>query len=161
MRHQHLAAEYDTDLLELDLTKVPDLRSKSLAITFAHALHLAAAELLEVDIRELILSAQEIENGTSWKIQLYDSEAGGSGHVLELAERHFELLEAMRRVLRRDSVHNATCSNACIQCLLTTGSQRAYESGWLNRKSLLAFLDSHHDQPAQGLTREAVYQPSA
>jgi len=112
MRYQHLAAQHNTDLLELDLEEVPGLRSSVMATALAHALHLAAAELLEVDAREISLSVQDIEEQTSWKIQLYDTEAGASGHILELVERHLELKLALILVLSRDEQHNATCSNA-------------------------------------------------
>jgi DEAD/DEAH box helicase domain-containing protein len=140
LRHQHLAAQHNTDLLELDLEEVPGLRTRVMAITFAHALHLAAAELLEVDGREISLSVHEIVEQASWKIQLYDSEAGGSGHILELVERHQELMTVLKLVLFRNVQHNAICSNACIQCLLTQGSQGAYEAGLLDRHALLDLL---------------------
>jgi DEAD/DEAH box helicase domain-containing protein len=140
LRHQHLAAQHNTDLLELDLEDVPGLRTRGMAMTFAHTVHLAAAELLEVDSREISLSVQEIEDQTSWKIQLYDSDAGGSGHILELAERHHELPAVLKLVLFRNAQHNAICTNACIQCLLTQGSQGAYEVGLLDRRALLDLL---------------------
>jgi DEAD/DEAH box helicase domain-containing protein len=140
LRHQHLAAQHNTDLLELDLEDVPGFRTRAMAMTFAHTVHLAAAELLEVDSREISLSVHEIEDQTSWKIQLYDSEAGGSGHILELAERHHELPAVLKLVLFRNAQHNAICTNACIQCLLTQGSQGAYETGLLDRRALLDLL---------------------
>ena len=140
MRHQHLAAQLDTDLLEVDLESAAGLPTQIMATTFADALQLAAAELLEVDVREISLSVHDIEEQTSWKIQLYDSEAGGSGHILELADRHHELLPAIKNVLTGDQKHNESCGNACIQCLLTPGSQAAYEAGLLDRRALLALL---------------------
>jgi hypothetical protein len=82
IRHLHLAAEHNTDLLQLDLEGVEWLRTPVMATTFAHAVHLAAAELLEIDTREISLSTEEVRQGTSWRFQLYDSDAGGSGHVL-------------------------------------------------------------------------------
>ena len=140
MRHQHLAAQLDTDLLEVDLESAAGLPTQIMATTFADALQLAAAELLEVDVPEISLSVHDIEEQTSWKIQLYDTEAGGSGHILELAERHHELLPAIKNVLTRDQQHNESCGNACIQCLLTPGSQAAYEAGLLDRRALFALL---------------------
>jgi DEAD/DEAH box helicase domain-containing protein len=80
-----------------------------------HHIDIAAAELLEVDSREISLSVHEIEDQTSWRIQLYDSEAGGSGHILELAERHHELPALLKLVLFRKAQHNGICTNACIQ----------------------------------------------
>jgi DEAD/DEAH box helicase domain-containing protein len=109
-------------------------------LTFAHALHLGAAELLEVDGREISPFVHEIVEQASWKIQLYDSEAGGSGHILELVERHQELMTVLKLVLFRNAQHDAICSNACIQCLLKQGSQGAYEAGLLDRHALLDLL---------------------
>jgi hypothetical protein len=137
LRHQHLAALHNTDLIEIDLSGAPRLRTVSMATTYGHALHLAAAELLEVDPREISLSTQDIEEQTSWKIQIYDSDAGGSGHMHEIIERHRELLPVLWSVLTRDPLHDTTCTNACIQCLLTLGSQAAHEAGLLDRRALL------------------------
>ena len=114
MRHQHLAAQLDTDLLEVDLESAAGLPTRIMATTFAHALQLAAAEFLEVDVREIKVSVHDIEEQTSWKIQLYDAEAGGSGHILELADRHHELLPAIKNVLTRERQHNESCGGACI-----------------------------------------------
>jgi DEAD/DEAH box helicase domain-containing protein len=101
MRHQILAAEHNTDLLQVDLSEVPGLQSKSMAATFAHAMHLAAAELLEIDSREISLSIEEIQQAQSWRFQLYDSDAGGSGHMCELADRHSDLVTASQQVTGR------------------------------------------------------------
>jgi DEAD/DEAH box helicase domain-containing protein len=140
LRHQHLAALHNTDLIEIELNGVMWLRTPAMATTFAHALHLAAAELLEVDPREISLSTRDIDEQTSWRIQIYDSDAGGSGHMHEIIERNSELVPALTSVLTRDSLHDATCSNACIRCVLTQGSQAAYEAGLLDRRALLRFL---------------------
>ncbi len=103
IRHLHFAAEHNTDLLQLDLGSTNSLRTLSMAVTFAYAVHLAAAELLEIDIREISLSTEDLRQGTRWSFYLYDSDAGGSGHVAELIAREAELREALVRVLRRDS----------------------------------------------------------
>src|ERR1019366_1472465 len=90
MRHQHLAAQLDTDLLEVDLESAAGLPTQIMAPTFADALQLAAAELLGVGVPGISPPAHDIEEQPSWKIQLYDSEAGGSGHILELAGRRVD-----------------------------------------------------------------------
>ena len=140
IRHIHFAAEHNTDLLELDLEKAAMLRTQRMAVTFAHAIHIAAAELLQIDVREIKLSAHELREGSSWRFQLYDSDAGGSGHVSELVERGSEILPAMISVLTRDRSHDASCGDACLRCLLTQESQDAYATGLLDRQRLRKLL---------------------
>jgi len=74
------------------------------------------------------------------RFQLYDSDAGGSGHVAELLLREADLATAVDAVLRRDTIHDNRCTGACLRCLLTPGSQDAYDSGDLDRKGLLDSL---------------------
>jgi DEAD/DEAH box helicase domain-containing protein len=140
IRHLHLAAEHNTDLLQFDLQRAPSLRTSSMAMTFAHTVHLAAADLLEIDAREITLSTEELRLGTAWRFQLYDSDAGGSGHVADLITRETELGAALLSVLRRDDSHDSRCRDACLRCLLTQESQDAYASGWLDRYGLLQRL---------------------
>ena len=140
IQHLHLGAEHNTDLLQLDLERASSLRTPAMAMTFAHALHLAAAEMLEIDIREISLSTEEIRLGISWRFQLYDSDAGGSGHVADLIAREVEIEDALLTVLRRDRAHDTRCRDACLRCLLTQESQDAYASGLLDRRGLLDVL---------------------
>lgn len=134
--------EHNTDLIPLDVERAALLRTPALAMTFAYAVQLAAAELLEIDIREISLSIEELRQGISWRFQLYDSDAGGSGHVSELMTRGAELGAALLQVLRRDDSHDSRCRDACLRCLLTQQSQDAYASGLLDRRGLLAVLGS-------------------
>jgi hypothetical protein len=140
IRHLHFAAEHNTDLLQLDLERCNSLRTSAMAVTFAHTVHLAAAELLEVDLREISLSTEDLRQGTARRFYLYDSDAGGSGHVAELIAREAELGEALLRVLRRGSAHDSRCRDACLRCLLTQDSQEAYAAGLLDRRGLLEIL---------------------
>jgi DEAD/DEAH box helicase domain-containing protein len=140
IRHLHFAAEHNTDLLQLDLERTRALRKPAMAVTFAHAVHLAAAELLEVDTREISLSTEDLRQGTTWRFYLYDSDAGGSGHVAELIAREAELRDAILGVLRRGSPHDSHCRDACLRCLLTQESQEMYATGLLDRRRLLEIL---------------------
>jgi len=140
IRHLHFAAEHNTDLLQLDLERANSLRTPAMAVTFAHTVHLAAAELLEVDVREISLSTEDLRQGNSWRFHLYDSDAGGSGHVAELIAREAELGDALLRVLQRGSPHDSNCRDACLRCLLTQESQEAYATGLLDRRGLLEIL---------------------
>jgi Lhr-like helicase len=140
IQHLHFAAEHNTDLLQFDLEHAGLLCSPSMAASFAYAVHLAAAELLEVDTREISLSIEELRRGISRRFQLYDSDAGGSGHIAELMTRESELRSSIVRVLWRDHSHDSCCHDACLRCLLTQESQDAYASGLLDRRHLLEIL---------------------
>jgi DEAD/DEAH box helicase domain-containing protein len=142
IRHLHFAAEHNTDLLQLDLERSNSLRTPIMAVTFAHSIHLAAAELLEIDAREISLSTEDLLQGRAWHFHLYDSAAGGSGHIAELVAREAELGEAIRRVLTRSAPHDSYCRAACLRCLLSQESQEAYAKGLLDRRGLLEILRS-------------------
>jgi hypothetical protein len=142
IRHLNFASEHNTDLLRFDLEHTHTLCTPTMATTFAHTIHLAAAELLEIDLREISLSTQGLHQGSTWRFYLYDSDAGGSGHVAELVGREPEIREALLRVLRRGPSHDSHCRDACLRCLLTQESQEAYAAGLLDRRSLLGVLAS-------------------
>jgi hypothetical protein len=148
IRHLHFAAEHNTDLLQVNLERNSSLCTPAMAITLAHAVHLAAAELLEIDAREVSLSTEDLRQGTTWRFYLYDSDAGGSGHVAELVAREAELGEVLLRVLRRGSPHDGHCRDACLRCLLTQESQEAYASGLLDRRGLLEILSEYRPEPS-------------
>jgi hypothetical protein len=141
LRHQHLSALHNTDLLEIDVAAVPALRTHSIATTLAYGLHLAAAELLEVDPREIGTAIVRVGRSQQTGIHMFDSAPGGSGHMLELFSRGPEWFSSLRTLLFRDSSHDLSCSDACIRCLLTPASQFAYEKGLLDRRTLLHLIE--------------------
>lgn len=128
-RRQHLAARQTTHLLRLDFSRCGQVLSRELILTLGQALRLAAANVLEQDAREIraIEPAQDPQTGRYTSVVLYDTLAGGAGHLAQLSHpeyperarewinRTIELLtveptypdsvrqrEAMRRVLTSD-----------------------------------------------------------
>jgi hypothetical protein len=128
-RHQHLAARQTTHLLKLDFSRCGQPMGLDLAVTLGQALRLAAAEVLEQDAREIraIQPVPDSTSGVYTSVILYDTLAGGSGHLAQLShpnhperalewiQRTIQLLtvepaypdsvrqrEAMRRVLTSD-----------------------------------------------------------
>jgi hypothetical protein len=83
-RNHHLAAKQTTNLLKLDFGSElnPDL-----LYTIGHVLRLAGAMMLAIDERELGLldPAPDPVTGGYRSVILYDSLAGGSGHLAELS----------------------------------------------------------------------------
>lgn len=129
-RRQHLAAKQTTHLLKLDFSRCGRPLTRELLTTLGQALRLAAAELLEQDVREIRALSPVIDpDSRAYRsVILYDTLAGGAGHLAQLShpehpgrarewiERAMALLtvpedyppgvrdrEAMRRVLTADA----------------------------------------------------------
>ena len=151
LRNHHLAALHVTDLLELDFTEVNHAKLTQATITtLGYALKLAGAEVLELDAREIGVTACRIGKSSRWGLQLFDSSAGGSGHVAELFAFGREWFERALQVMFRDEGHHRQCVTACLSCLLISASQLDYENGWLQREqthSLIQALLSQQGAP--------------
>jgi len=130
-----LAAQQVTDLVQLDFGNLsgPSL-SQRVVTTIGYALKQAGAEVLELDPREIGMTVCRAGNPNAWGLQLFDSNAGGAGHVVELFGRGAEWLNGSLMTMFRDKEHDDTCITACLRCLLTTASQFDYELGLLARK---------------------------
>jgi hypothetical protein len=102
LRNQMIAAKQITDLLLLDFSHIIPAGGRNTAITVSQALRLAGAELLHLDPRE-IRTLNPIPYGGScpqgFAVVIYDSLAGGSGHVEELSKMAKEWLEATIELL--------------------------------------------------------------
>ena len=123
MRNVHLAARQNTDLLRLRLAGA----TTGAAIAIGHVLILAAADLLELDPREMDMF---VEGNT---ITLFETAAGGCGHMAELTESARALLVRAAERLRGAAEHDGRCLNGCLACVLSTRSQRDAEAGTLDR----------------------------
>lgn len=141
LRMQILGSRERTDMLRLDFGEVgipsDDLK---LMTTLQLALHRAAAELLQLDIREL---GAELIAATKrrWSIVLYDNVPGGAGHVRELFEEGKPWFAAARQILHGTDEHNERCTQACLDCLLGYASQSAHERGLIDRVDALQQLE--------------------
>jgi len=149
LRNHHLAAQQVTDLVQLDFGNVsgPAL-SQRVVTTIGYALKQAGAEVLELDPREIGMTVCRVGNANAWGLQLFDSNAGGAGHVVELFGRGAEWLDGSLRTMFRDKEHDDTCITACLRCLLTTASQFDYELGLLARKETHVRLSDMIARPA-------------
>jgi hypothetical protein len=130
-----LAAQQATDLVQFDFANVPGPPlSQRVITTFGYALKQSGAEILELDPREIGMTVCRVGNANDWGLQLFDSTAGGAGHVVELFGQGAEWLDRSLSTMFRDKEHDDTCITACLRCLLTTASQYDYELGLLSRK---------------------------
>lgn len=141
MRMQVLGSRERTDMLRLDFDTV-NLPSDDLKLmtTLQLALHRAAAELLQLDIRELGAELIAVTK-RRWSIVIYDNVPGGAGHVRELFEEGASLFLAARAILHGTDEHNQRCTNACLDCLLGYASQSAHEKGLIDRVAALQILE--------------------
>ena len=155
LRNQTLAARETTDVLLLDFSGclAPEEQNDlALITTLAYALHRAAAELLQLDARELGVGTMPAgEAGGGLGVLLYDNVPGGAGHVRELLELGREWLEWAREIMLVDEAHDQRCRSACLDCLLSFQAQNAMLQGNLNRPYALRVLSSllEGDHPSQ------------
>ena len=105
-RNHHLAAIQSTHLLRFDFSGVGAQFDGDVLYTIGQALRIAAAKVLELDEREIgiIPPVPDSQTRQYSSVILYDSLAGGSGHLAELshpenAERAAEWLRAARALL--------------------------------------------------------------
>lgn len=127
-----LAAKERTDILLLDLFgSLPSHSSyEPLIWTFAYALQIAGAKLLELDSREIgVLCAPTGQLGHSLGAVLYDNVPGGAGHVRELLSLGRDWLLAAEQILWVNEQHHELCQTACLDCLLTFDGQDAVDRG--------------------------------
>lgn len=145
LRNRTLFAEQSTDFLLVDPFDTGALslnareRDASLR-TLGHALRISGSALLEIDSRELGMLLVPIDAARTG-IGLFDTAAGGAGHVLELAKLGSQWLRDTVAVLRGDADHDARCERACLRCVLSFESQPDAAVGLLDRRAALALLD--------------------
>ena len=148
LRNHHLAAQQVTDLVQLDFANVPGPPlSQRVITTLGYALKQAGAEILELDPREIGMTVCRVGNANAWGLQLFDSTAGGAGHVVELFGQGAEWLDRSLSTMFREKEHDDTCISACLRCLLTTASQYDYELGLLARKETRVRLSAMMARP--------------
>jgi hypothetical protein len=145
LRNQTLAARQTTDALMLDFSQCLQAFASNSAVvsTLAQALLLGGAKLLELDGRELgtMLVPAGFE-GKGLGAVLYDNVPGGAGHVQELLSLGRTWLEEARKVMFVNKEHDVVCETACLDCLLTFGTQESMRLGLLQRRLTLTILDA-------------------
>jgi hypothetical protein len=136
LRNVTFAAQQFTDLVRFEFLGVTGMGRAAL-VTLGHALAQAAAEILELDHREVRMAPSSVD----WVLRVYDAIGHGGGHMAELFQRDQEWLETARRVLWRSDRHDRKCRTACITCVLSSVSQRDASNGLLDRRAALAILN--------------------
>ena len=147
-RGQLLAAREKTDVLLLDFSKTlneAEAMDSSILYGVAFALQRAAAEFLELDMREIGVDLVPTGRaGEHWGVFLFDNVPGGAGHVLELFDHDHGLdwLKRAREILFVSEEHHSQCLSGCLDCILSYETQRRIASGIFKRKEALKFMYS-------------------
>ena len=142
LRNQTFAARETTDVLLLDFggcLSDDQQNDETMITTLGYALQRAAAELLQLDGRELGVATMPT-GSHSLGVLLYDNVPGGAGHVRELLEMGQQWLERAKDVLFVNEAHDRRCHSACLDCLLSFQTQNAMQRGLLNRQQALSTL---------------------
>ena len=145
LRNHALAARQTTDILLLDFSSCLNhlATNAELLWTFAQALEISGAKLLELDSRELgTLVIPAGDRGRGFGAVLYDNVPGGAGHVRELLALGGQWLEEARNIMFVNEEHNQTCETACLNCLLTFDAQEPMRRGLLQRQLAIRVLDA-------------------
>jgi DEAD/DEAH box helicase domain-containing protein len=138
LRNITFSARQFTDVVRFELTDVAGIDPVSLT-TLGHALAQGAAEILELDQREIRMVVDPVVTGRS-VVRVFDAIGHDGGHMAELFRRGPEWLSAVRRTLYRSEAHDQKCRTACITCVLSSVSQEDASNGLLDRKAALAVL---------------------
>jgi len=147
LRNHHLGALHITDLVHFDFSGCVDRDLTEATIrTLGYALKLGGAEMLEVDSRELGVIAFHLQDAAKWGLQLFDSTAGGAGHVVELFSNGRKWFKYAREVMFRSVEHDERCTTACLRCLLVSASQADYERGLVQRRAAQEMLKRLNDE---------------
>ena len=157
LRNITFSARRFTDVVRFEFTDVAGIDPVSLT-TLGHALAQGAAEILELDQREIRMVVDPVGTGRS-VVRVFDAVGHGGGHMAELFRRGPEWLLAVRRTLYRSEAHHQKCRTACITCVLSSVSQEDASNGLLDRKAALAVLSQTDRKDESMLRTSAVSTP--
>lgn len=154
-RNHHLAAKQTTHLLRIDIGGISQQTDREFLYTLGQALRLTAAQTLELDEREIgaLDPVPDPLTGQFRSVILYDSLAGGSGHLAELShsgypERACEWIDRTVKLLTVEGVMpDAVRHREVIRRLLTS----ACDDSLLVPERALAFLLSALTAPAPSI----------
>ncbi len=128
-RNHHLAARQTSNLLKLDFSNFNQEIEPDLLYTLGQAFRLSAASLLELDQREIgvLDPPPDPVSGEFQSVILYDSLAGGSGHLAELSHPNNSefamkwIEETVKLLTVEETWPEAIAEREAIRRLLTSG----------------------------------------
>lgn len=159
LRNVHFSAAQFTDVVRFELTGMLGVDRVALT-TLGHALAQGAAEVLELDQREIRMAC-DVPTGDRRVVRLFDAVGHGGSHMSELFGARRTGFAAARQVLRRSDAHHEKCRTACISCILSSASQHDAKAGWLDRRLALGVLDAGVGGVRKPLVAKAVPPPTA
>ena len=130
-RNRILLHEETSDALILDFRLWGvDLRGEYRAsLAWTAGLPHAVGQVLNLEASDIAATPYPFKDGLG--ILLYDTVAGGAGHVSELLDDSVmrQVFEALRDRLHVDEAHDARCTRGCLSCVLSYGAQRLVKVG--------------------------------
>lgn len=147
LRKYYLFHHFNTDIVQLFFNGVvfknPDkddcLRS------LLEALLDATASVLGIERTDIAGTfRRNNEEGTNYRLVIYDNVPGGAGHVKHIVDENGRTLKNIIR-FAYDKMKNCNCDPSCYHCL------RSYENQFyhshLNRHEVIRFLEDYHAFP--------------
>lgn len=143
LRNRVLVSRDFTDLVVLTLpdTIGVDVATEAAVRSLGVALHRVLCDHLELDRRE-ISTASLIPLQGRQRIGLWDTAAGGAGHVREAVDWGSQWVEAAGRFLVGSAEHDGSCRGACIRCLLDFDTQADFSAGMISREAAQRLIEA-------------------
>ncbi len=108
--------------------------SNNFARTLSEAVRFAAAELLDIDAREIRSTYRFHGGGMKYlEVVIYDAAAGGTGYSYRLGENTTQLIALLKSRLTCD------CTSGCRKCLADYSNQKWWDN--FDRVSVLTWLN--------------------
>ena len=133
---------YRTDVVIVDFCS-NSLNNINTALSVLYALLNAVSDVLNIDISDIggtLSGAVSSHFGAiSYSLVLYDTVAGGAGHVGRIKTEPSILEAVLHNAYHR--VSSCTCDTSCYSCLRSYSNQRIHDS--LNRNEAAKFLEDY------------------
>ena len=133
---------YRTDVVIIDFCETP-LNDADQAFSVLYALLNAVSSVLDIDINDLggTLSGSFGQDGSGidYSLVLYDTVAGGAGHVGRLKANPEVLEKVFRTAYKR--LEGCNCDTSCYNCLRSYSNQRLHDR--LDRFKAMEFLKNY------------------
>ena len=137
MKKGYLFHVFNTDVVVVDF---PEANDEAVVRSVLYAILNAMASFLNIDIKDLngCLRRNANKNGVSYSVVLYDSVAGGAGHVKRMVKGDGACLFKLILQEAYNNLNICKCKSSCYSCLRSYNNQRYHDS--LDRIKAIEFI---------------------
>lgn len=132
---------FKTDVIRI-VFRHPDSKNQQVMISVMYALLEALSSVLDIERNDISGCLHKIVDNSNmiYAVMLYDSVAGGAGHVRRIASKDGQ---AFAKIVRKaiDITKNCTCSPSCYNCLRNYYNQKIHDL--LDRRLAYQFLENY------------------